>query len=91
MNTQQIATRNTHPGRKCVATIAHNDPEINGRVALYVRRLDADGKGRRYAIIGRYAGEEHDAGQYRWHSRKEAVEAIEHLWRASCWDLQWEG
>ena len=76
-----------HPNRRAVATIAHNDPEITRRVHLYVRRLDADSDGARYAIV---TGSGEDAGQYRWPTRAEAIAAIDTLWGASVeWDLQY--
>jgi len=74
-----------HDNRRAVASIAHNDPEISRRVYLYIRRLDADSKGNRYAII---TGAGEDAGQYRFASRGEALQAIEQIWSSPEWDLQ---
>ena len=75
---------NNHPNRNAVATIAHNDERINRRVYLYIRRERIDGKNQ-YAI---FTGSGEDAGQYRFASRAEALEAIEKIWSAAEWDLQ---
>ena len=75
-----------HQNRSFVASIRNNDPEVTRRVLLYVRRLDADSKGRRYAIV---TSSKEDAGGYRWATRAEAIQAIAQLWSGDAWDLQW--
>ena len=65
-----------------VATIKHNDANIEERVGLGIVAEDGG-----YAI--RTATGE-DAGQYRWASEDEAKSAIAHLWGAPAWDLVWE-
>lgn len=69
--------------RRAVASILRN--EGRGRIYLYVRRLDADSAGRRYAIVATGGA---DAGQYRWRTRAEAIADIAHIWGGAAWDLQ---
>jgi hypothetical protein len=65
-----------------IATIKHNDPEIDERVSLGIVAEDGG------FAIRTATGE--DAGQYRWTTEGEAKAAIAHLWSAGAWDLQWE-
>lgn len=65
-----------------IATIRHNDPQIEERIGLGI--VPEDGG---YAIRTQ-SGE--DAGQYRWRTEDEARAAIAHLWAADIWDLIWE-
>ena len=65
-----------------IATIKHNDPEIDERVSIGIVAEDGG------FAIRTATGE--DAGQYRWATEGEAKAAIAHLWSADAWDLQWE-
>ena len=65
-----------------IATIKHNDPEIDERVSLGIVAEDGG------FAIRTATGE--DAGQYRWTTEGAAKAAIAHLWSAGAWDLQWE-
>jgi hypothetical protein len=68
-----------------IASIRHNDPDIEDRVFLTVASEILDGE-IKYFIIS-ISGE--DAG-YRFSSSKEAEASIYDLWGKSPeWDLQW--
>jgi len=63
-----------------VASIKHNDETIEARVLLSIAK-DRDGY-----FVATDSGE--DASQYRFATLEKAEAAIEPMWSASAWDLQ---